>query len=74
MTTTIKVMTHVWPAEVTRVDPETGEVLIAAEVVPPHTNLMFYVSNTQALVIKELPEPEQKLTPRPTAQQPEMVQ
>lgn len=74
MTTSVKIMTHLWPVEVTRVNPETGEPLVGPEVVPPHSNIHFYLSSTHGLVLKELPAPEKPLQPQPTVQQPEAVQ
>ena len=55
MTTTTTVTTYDWPTSVTRVNPDTLEPIVAAERVEPHSQSIFYVSDHQALLVKELP-------------------
>jgi hypothetical protein len=54
MTTTIKVIAHSWPVEVTTTNHGAG---CTTDIVEPNTECDFYVHSTRSLGIVELPEP-----------------
>ena len=53
MTTTIKVIAHSWPVEITTTDHGAG---CTTDIVEPNSERDFYVTSTRSLGIVELPE------------------
>lgn len=55
MTTTVKLITHGWPVEVTTTDHAGDDDLRAVERVEPASERDFYITSTRSLSFKELP-------------------
>ena len=56
MTTTVKVITHGWPVQVTTTDHVAdGEDNHSAERVEPNSERDFHVHSTRSVAFKELP-------------------
>ena len=57
MTTTVKLITHGWPVEITTTDHAApgGEDVHAVSRVEPGTERDFYIHSTRSLSFKELP-------------------
>jgi hypothetical protein len=60
MTTTIKVITHSWPVEVTTTEHGAG---CTTDIVAPNSEREFHVHSTRSLGIVELPEPAKAAEP-----------
>ena len=58
MTTTINLVTHAWPVEVTTIDQYGDrDATETRETVPPGAARSYYLTNSRSLVLKELPAP-----------------
>lgn len=64
MTTTVKVITHAWPVDVTTTDQVAGgDDVHTVERVEPRRARDFYIHSTRSIRFLELPEPEKAADP-----------
>lgn len=64
MTTTIKVITHSWPVEVTKTEKAAErDSTVTTEIVEPNSEREFYIHATRSLGFVELPEPAKAAEP-----------
>lgn len=57
MTTTVKLITHSWPVEVTTTDHGAeGDQVHGVSRVEPHSEVELHIHATRSIAFKELPE------------------